>query len=75
MEQPSLRNIGNRVEWKSDNYGIKPHPSRLVGGTEMWNRLVPHPHVMDKNLGGISSEQGVPDPHQAPLPRVPVTER
>ena len=23
VEQPSLRTMGNQVEWKSDNYGIK----------------------------------------------------
>ena len=27
----------------------------------MRNRLVPHPCIVDKNLGGVSSEQGVPD--------------
>ena len=48
--------IRNRVEWKSDNYRIKknPHPSRLVGGMREQNRLVPHLHVVDTNLGGIS---------------------
>ena len=34
----------------------------------MPNRLVSHPHAVDKNLGGISREQGVPAPHQAPDP-------
>ena len=34
----------------------KLYLSRLVGGVEMWNRLVPHPCVVDKNLGGISQE-------------------
>ena len=43
----------------------KPHPSRLVGGAEIQNGLVPYPHVVDKNLGEISQEQGVPAPHQA----------
>ena len=32
----------------------EPHPSRLVGAVEMYNGLVPHPHVVDKNSGGIS---------------------
>ena len=32
----------------------KPHPSRLVGGAQMCSGLVPHPCVLDKNLGGIS---------------------
>ena len=32
----------------------KPHPSRLVGGTETHNRLIPHTDVVDKNSGGIS---------------------
>ena len=45
----------------------KPHPSRLVGGPHMQNRLVPHPSVVDKNSGGISWEQGVP----APTPDTP----
>ena len=44
----------------------KPYPSRLGGGVEMWNGLVPHPCVVDKNLEGISREPGVPAPHQAP---------
>ena len=34
----------------------KPHPSRLVGEAEMWNGLVPHPRVVDKNSGGIFQE-------------------
>ena len=40
----------------------------------MWNRQVSHPCVVNKNLGGISQEQGVPAPQLAPLPRVPVPE-
>ena len=48
----------------------KPHPSGLVGGTKMWNGLVPHLQEVDKNPGGISWEQGVPAPHQSPQPRV-----
>ena len=28
----------------------KPHPSRLVGGAETQNKLVPHVHEVDKNL-------------------------
>ena len=44
----------------------KPHPSRLVGRVDTWNELVQHPHVVDKNLGGISWEQGVPAHHPAP---------
>ena len=32
----------------------------------MKNGLVPHPRVVDKNLGGIFWEQGVPAPYQAP---------
>ena len=47
----------------------------VVGGAEMWNRLVPYPHLVDKNLRGISWEQGVPAQHQAPQPRVPVPGR
>ena len=35
-------------------------------------QLVPHPRVVDKNLGEISQEQGGPDPHQYPQPRVPI---
>ena len=31
MEQPSLRNVRNRVEWKSDNYGIKETTSIETG--------------------------------------------
>ena len=34
----------------------KPHPSRLVGGVQMLDGLVPHPCVVDKNLGGLSQE-------------------
>ena len=41
----------------------------------MQNGLVPHPRVVDKNSGGISQEQGVLAPHQAPQPRVPVPGR
>ena len=44
----------------------KPHPSRLVEGEETRQGLVPHPHVVDKNLEGISSELGVPVLHQVP---------
>ena len=44
----------------------KPHSFRLVGGAEMKNGLVPHPHVVDKNLGGVDQEQGVPTPHKGP---------
>ena len=53
----------------------KPHPSRLVGGAGLWKGTVPHPGVVDKNLGGISQGQGVPAPHQALQPRVPVPGR
>ena len=53
----------------------KPYPSRLVGGVQMQNRPVPQPHVVDKNLGRIYREQGVPAPHQDPWSRVPVPER
>ena len=31
-------------------------PSRLVGEAKTQNGLVPHPHVVDKHLGGISQE-------------------
>ena len=31
----------------------------------MWNRPVPHPCVVDKNLGGVAQEQGV-QPHTRP---------
>ena len=44
----------------------KSHSSGLIGGVETWNGLVPHPRVVDKNSGGISQEQGVPAPQQAP---------
>ena len=54
IEKLSLRNVRNQVEWKSDNYGIKPHPSRLVGGVETQNGLVSNPRVVDKDSGGIS---------------------
>ena len=37
--------------------------------------LVPHPRVVDNNSGGISWERGVPAPHQASLPKVPVPGR
>ena len=30
----------------------EPNASRLVGGAKMWNGLAPHPHVIDKYLGG-----------------------
>ena len=49
----------------------KPHESRLVSRAEL-ERDDSHPHVMDKNLGGISQEQGVPALHQAPKSRIPV---
>ena len=44
----------------------KPHPSRLVGGVETWTGLVPHPRVVDKNLGGISQGQEVAAPTLGP---------
>ena len=63
---PSLRTIRNQVEWKSHNYGIKETTSiHWVGRVETWNGLVPHPCAVDKNLEGISQEQGFPAPHQA----------
>ena len=34
----------------------------------MWNGLISHLPVVDKNSGGIPWEQGVPVPHQAPSP-------
>ena len=76
IEQLSLRTIRNWVEWKSENYKIKlnrnltttelkkPYPSRQVGGTQASNRLVPHPHVVDKISKGISQEWEDPAPHQ-----------
>ena len=33
----------------------------------MWNGLISHPHVMGKNMEGLSQGLGVPAPHQAPL--------
>ena len=53
----------------------KPHPSRLVGGAQTQNGLVLHLFLVDKNSGGISQEEGVLDPHQAPQLRVPVPGR
>ena len=53
----------------------KPHSSILVGGAQAQNGLVPHPRVLDKNLGGISREQGVTALYQPPQPRVPVPGR
>ena len=44
-------------ELSEDNYGIKettPHQTCRRGRDLDW--LVPHPHVVDKNLGGISQE-------------------
>ena len=38
----------------------------------MWNGLVPYPHVVDKNPGGISWKWGVAAPYQASQPRVQV---
>ena len=35
----------------------KPHPSRLVGGAQTRNRLVPHPRVVDEVSGGLSWSQ------------------
>ena len=46
----------------------KPHPSGLVGEAQMLNGLVTHPCVIDKNLGGISWEQGVPAHTRLPSP-------
>ena len=53
----------------------KPHPSKLVEGAQMQNRLVPYSYVLEKNSGGISWEQGVPAQHQAPQHRVLVPGR
>ena len=47
----------------------KPHPSRLVGGTQMQNWLVQYPFVVNKNLGGIYRGAGVQAPHWAHSPR------
>lgn len=76
IEQLSLRTIRNRGEWKSDAYGIKDtHLFRLVEGTEMWNGLVAHPCVVDKNPRGISQEWGVLAPHKASSPGILVPGR
>ena len=53
----------------------KPHPSKLVGGVQMQNGLVPHSHMVDTNLGGVSPDQGIPAPQQASQHRVPVPRR
>ena len=51
-ETPLYITSRNGAEWKF-YYGIKDETtSRLVGGAEMWNRLVPHPHTTDKNWEG-----------------------
>ena len=42
----------------------KPHLSRLVGVTHTQSGLVPHPCVVDKNLGVTSWQQGVLGPCQ-----------
>ena len=47
----------------------KPHPSRLVGGVQTWNGLVPCPCMVDKNLGRISQEWS-----PRPTPGPPVQE-
>ena len=44
----------------------KLHPSRLVRRVETQNKLVPHPHMVDKNLGEISRAGRSPAPHQNP---------
>ena len=41
----------------------------------MWNRLAPQPHVVDKILGELSRQWGVPAPHQAHQSRVSVPGR
>ena len=50
----------------------KPHPFRLVGWVQMWSGLVSHPHVVDKNLGGISWKSMSPTTTTGPQLRVPV---
>ena len=42
----------------------EPHPSRLVGGMQTQNRLVPHPRVVDKNFRGDISGVRSPSPHR-----------
>ena len=69
IEQPSLEPSEIELSGSLTIKELKkPHPSRLVGGVKVWNSLVPHPCVVDKNSGGISQEQEVPAPHQAPSP-------
>lgn len=54
-----------------------------MGGAEVLNEPGPHPRVADKNRERDLSRrgpptprsQGIPAPHQAPQPRVPVLER
>ena len=44
IEQPSVRNIRNQVEWKSDNYGIKATTSIQTcrkNGDEEWVGTTP----------------------------------
>ena len=49
----------------------KPHPSRLVGGVQTWNGLVPHPHVwwiiIQEAYLGSEVSQLLPKP-RFPLP-------
>ena len=42
----------------------KPHPSRMVGGAQMWNGLVPHPHVVKIREDYLRSEKS--QPHTRP---------
>ena len=67
IEHTSLRTIRIKLNGSLTITKLKkPHPFKLVGGVQSWKGMVPHPHVVDKNWRGISWEQGVPTPHQAP---------
>ena len=76
IEQPSLKPSEIELSGSLTIKELKkPHPSRLVGGVKVWNSLVPHPCVVDKNSGGISQKQrDLATPQTAQL-RVPVPER
>ena len=65
--QPSFWNVRNRVEWKSDDYGIKETTSIQTGrrGTDT-ERVDPTPTMVDKSSGGISWGHRAPHPHWAP---------
>ena len=81
-EKPLLRTAWSLPRQKSCNEGYEGEAiSRLVRGVRVWSKLLSHPRVAvqpERNILAVEvppQKRGVPAPHQALQPRVPVLRR